>query len=414
MSKKDEKEKEQKDPLLESLIGSGKDDDYLFVYNSDEDADGNFLVPKFFFRTGVTPIDLIIGEGGFASSKISEVYGPPKSGKSELAQSVVSAFLVDNPTGIAVYFDQETAIDDKKLRTDPIFGCGRLIVRKSKTLEGIFKTIKRTVNELVKSGTERPVLYVIDSVAATETEEERGSEEIGSKQWASQARVLSTGLRQIRGKLLDTNAHLLVVNQVRLKPGEMFSTQDSACGEALKFYADYRLKMVNIGGYKLGSSKKGESKPPDGYKIVVQTVKNKRVTPMRKVTVPLLFSRHFGLESGLSDVFGMWENMKAAGVIMKHKSGGWFKLRDEKEEDPFQKAGFIDLYRASIDEQGKVIPESSLGRSIVRLESILFPSTDAVSVSLSEVDDDGESAPSKAKNRLLVDDDDADDDDVEE
>lgn len=386
-------EKDETESFIGQIMADGeKEDDFIYRYEgSDDDAD-NFLVPQFYFRSGISVIDIIVGEGGFASSKISEIFGPNKSGKSELAQLVVEKFLFDNPDGIVQYFDQETALDDKKFKQNPIFRCGRLIVRKGKTMEGCFNSIKKTASVLEKTKSTRPVLYVFDSIASIETEEE-AKKEIGKSTYAPQARVLSTALRKIRGILLKTNAHLLLINQIRDKPGEMFNTTDSACGNAIKFYADYRIKMVNIGGFKF---KTEAGTPPDGFKIQITTVKNKRVVPMRKVEVPLLFHRVAGFRSGLSDIWSLWDAFKDHGFLKKYKSGGTYVFATEREDwskQVIRKIDFIRIYTDSLvgDQETKkmtsvIDPSSIIGEGVKFLENAIMsapPESD-------DEEDDGE------------------------
>ena len=371
------------------LEQANKDDDYVYVYNAEEQE--NFLIPSHHYRTGISVIDTILGEGGFASSKISEIYGPNKSGKSELAQAVVEKFLVDHPDGIAQYFDQETALDDKKFQQIPIFGCGRLIVRKGKTMEKCFKSIQDTATILEKEKIRRPILYVFDSVAAIETEEE-SKKEIGKSTFAPQARVLSQALRKIRGVLLHTDAHLLLVNQTRDKPGEMFNTNDSACGNAIKFYADYRVKMNNIGIFRFSNKKKGEEDSgPDGFKIQVTTIKNKRATPVRKVEVPLLFHSVGGYRSGLSDVWSLWYELKKWDILKTVKTGGWHSLVTASgRSEPMTRSEFLKLYSDSIDSSssGRISETSKLAEAIREYSSKIMDSK--VTFGAGEDDDDGE------------------------
>ena len=383
------KEKDKPDLMSRILEQANKDDDYVYVYNAEEQE--NFLIPSHHYRTGISVIDTILGEGGFASSKISEIYGPNKSGKSELAQAVVEKFLVDHPDGIAQYFDQETALDDKKFQQIPIFGCGRLIVRKGKTMEKCFKSIQDTATILEKEKIRRPILYVFDSVAAIETEEE-SKKEIGKSTFAPQARVLSQALRKIRGVLLHTDAHLLLVNQTRDKPGEMFNTNDSACGNAIKFYADYRVKMNNIGIFRFSNKKKGEEDSgPDGFKIQVTTIKNKRATPVRKVEVPLLFHSVGGYRSGLSDVWSLWYELKKWDILKTVKTGGWHSLVTASgRSEPMTRSEFLKLYSDSIDSSssGRISETSKLAEAIREYSSKIMDSK--VTFGAGEDDDDGE------------------------
>jgi len=385
------KEKEKPDLMSRILDQATKDDDYVYVYNSGEQD--NFLIPSNYYRTGISVVDTILGEGGLASSKISEIYGPNKSGKSELAQAVVEKFLIDHPDGIAQYFDQETALDDKKFQQIPIFGCGRLIVRKGKSMEKCFSSIQDTATILEKEKIRRPILYVFDSVASIETEEEL-KKEIGKTTYAPQARILSQALRKIRGVLLHTDAHLLLVNQTRDKPGEMFNTNDSACGNAIKFYSDYRIKMNNVGIFRFAAKKKNEEDAgPDGFKIQVTTIKNKRATPVRKVEVPLIFHSIGGFRSGLSDVWSLWYELKKYDILKTVKTGGWHSLVTASgKSDPMTKSEFLSLYTSSIDSvaSGKINPTSQIAEAIREYSSRIMDSKASFGVGEGEDEEEDE------------------------
>lgn len=383
------KPKEEKSIVTRLFDMAKAEDDFTYVYDEEDTDQENFLVPQYHFRTGISAIDIILGEGGFASSKISEIYGPNKSGKSELAQAVVEKFLIDNPDGIVQYFDQETALDDKKFRQIPIFKCGRLIVRKGKSMEKCFKSIENTAKMLKAEGIKRPILYVFDSVASIETEEEI-KKEIGKTTFAPQARVLSSALRKIRGILLNTNAHLMLVNQTRDKPGEMFNTNDSACGNAIKFYADYRIKMANIGIFRFSAKKKGaEDSGPDGFKILVTTIKNKRATPVRKVEAILMFHPIAGFRSGLNDMWTLWYELKRWGLLKAVKTGGWHALVTASgKSEPMTRREWLDFYIGSLDskDSAKIKPDSQLGEALREYESIVMDSK----LKFSDDDDDEE------------------------
>lgn len=369
--------------LMEKLmVTATKDDDFCFNYGSD--SDHNFLIPKYHFRTGIEVLDTILGNGGLASSKITELYGPNKSGKSELAQVIAATFLNDFQDGIVMYFDQETALDDKKLMARPIYKCGRMILRKGKNLESCFNAMIKAAETLVADKVERPILFIFDSVAATGTKEEMENE-VGKIIMAGQARVLSVGLRKIRGILLQTNAHLICVNQIRQKPGQMFGSAESACGEALKFYSDYRIQCVNIGGYWLSGGKSGKGSS-DGYVIQYRTMKNKRATPNRKVEVPLMFSANGGMSSGLSDPWAIYMALSQYKIIVAR--GGI--LHSKHFEQPFKKSDWLGMYRDSlVPGSTKIVPDSSIARAIEELRGkVMDPSSVEVSDEADDDDDD--------------------------
>jgi RecA/RadA recombinase len=246
---------------------------------------------------------------------------------------------------------------------------------------------------LEKEKIRRPILYVFDSVASIETEEEL-KKEIGKTTYAPQARILSQALRKIRGVLLHTDAHLLLVNQTRDKPGEMFNTNDSACGNAIKFYSDYRIKMNNVGIFRFAAKKKNEEDAgPDGFKIQVTTIKNKRATPVRKVEVPLIFHSIGGFRSGLSDVWSLWYELKKYDILKTVKTGGWHSLVTASgKSDPMTKSEFLSLYTSSIDSvaSGKINPTSQIAEAIREYSSRIMDSKASFGVGEGEDEEEDE------------------------
>lgn len=331
------------------------DSDFCFVYG-DEDSEDQ-MKSHFNFRTGLTVVDAIIGEGGLGSGKISEIYGPNRSGKSELAQKTAETFLEDYPKGIVVYFDEETSLDDKKLDQCPIFQCGRMIIKKAANMEAGFNSIINMMDALIASKHKDPVLIIFDSIASMATKEEHDNA-VGKVTVAGQARVLSVALRKIRGKVRQTNAHLIFVNQVRSKVGGMSfgDKSESACGEALKFYSDYRIKMANIGSYRFASGG-----TPDGFKIKIKTIKNKRVPPLREVEVPLMFTAIGDSKSGMSEVWSLYDTMKLEKAITV--KGGNCSIKGLP--DTFKKLDWPNVLKLSdkaVTDEIKRALESVMGR----------------------------------------------------
>lgn len=345
--------------------------DFCFVMGDDDSLEQ--LKSSYHYRTGISVIDMILGEGGFGSGRMSEVYGVNRSGKSELAQCTVAQFLEDFPDGIAVLFDEETALDDKKLAQWPIFSSSkRLIVKKSASMEDGFNSVIKMLKILIKDSIKVPVLIVFDSVAAMPTKEET-EVDLGKKVIGAQARVLSEALRKVRGLLRQTNAHAMFVNQTRNKIGGMGGS-DSACGEALKFYADYRLKLTNIGSYRFVTG--GE---PAGFKIEVKTTKNKRVSPLRVVQVPLLFNRVGEARSGLSEAWSMYDMLRDK--KLSRAAGGKISIPGT-EFKSFEKKDWPALLREH---------RQGLGETIEKLRQLIMSEV----AQLEEDEEDDEMPPKK-------------------
>lgn len=301
-------------------------------YIKGDSTEEEFTAPAVYYPTGLTLIDTIIGNGGFGSGRICEVYGPNKTGKSELVHKAVEAFLVRFRDGLAMYWDQEQAADDKKKKDIPIFNSGRLSWEYAANAERLFGKMINIVNDINLTAPDTPIFLVVDSLAALETAEEAKMAVDKKGMMGPIAQLMSRVLRKLKPMLVTTNTFLLIVNQIRHRPNQpAFVDDESPGGEALKFWADYRIKTSPGGSFWFKKAAEGQpSIPPDGLLCKFKTVKNKLAPPLRTVTIPLLFAKRFGCPSGLSDVWGIFNTLQQAKII--GVKGNRFVVKDEKGE----------------------------------------------------------------------------------
>jgi RecA/RadA recombinase len=330
--------------LMESIVDRIKtkeSDNSIFVYGSEAQE---FFEPRYHISTGVRMLDTIIGEGGLGTGRISEFFGPNRSGKSEIAQKTCRSFLKQYSGGLCFYFDQEMALDKKKMDSVPEFRSKRFAVAVRPTIQALFSDVEKMLTAIHEANADTPVLIVIDSIAMTETIQEQ-KKALKDVTVAEMGRVLSVAMRKIKPIIQETNAHLLVVNQLRSKIGDEFTPEESPGGQALKFAADYRVKTLQMGSFYVYRKKDDDQKlPPDGFMMRVETIKNKRVPPNRFVELPLLYHPRTG---GISDEWAVFTMMFKKEIIGK-PSGGVYSLRygPHKTDDllKFTKAEWPQVY----------------------------------------------------------------------
>lgn len=323
------------------------------IKQSNEDVSAiDFSEPKFWYPSGLQVLDRILGNGGLASGRITEIYGPNRTAKSELSQKFVFEFLTRFPDGIVLYFDQEQALDSKKLVHIKEAGGDRFQPMFAVSAEKLFATLEKMLKFINDSNPNVPILIVVDSLAALRTEAEIDGQ-LTDLHIAPIARVMSRAFPRIKPILQATAAHLIIINQIRHKPGQQAHQDDeSPGGEALKFWADYRIKTQNFGQYQFSKPKAGEAKtPPDGILIGYKTIKNKMAPPLRQCQVPVLFNAVGEPMSGLSDVWSVYDLLKKTTGDIKVAGGKSFlTLRDEtgknigKLEDSFDRFEWPMIY----------------------------------------------------------------------
>jgi RecA/RadA recombinase len=302
-----------------------KEGDMSFIYGDPDNK--NFTEPKMWFPTGLRLMDAILGNGGFGSGRVCEVYGPNKTAKSEFAQTCLETFLNTFPTGIGFYFDQEQAVDEKKRCRVPVFKSGRMSWEWSPYAERLFGKVISMVEDVAATAPNTPIFIVVDSLAGLETKEEmdKGLDEVASR--AAIARLLSRTFRKLKPVLQCTNTFLMILNQIRHQMNQpSFVDDESPGGEALKFWADYRIKTSPAGSFyfKPNAADDDNPLPPDGLKVAFKTIKNKLAPPLRRIVLPVLFAPKMGSRSGLSDIWGTFEHLNKVVKAFKVAGGRYF------------------------------------------------------------------------------------------
>jgi len=341
MAGRKKKEVDSED-LLATIVDQSNEDIYGGIF-SEENA--FFVTPKHFYSLGVPPIDALVGgyEGGLACGKITEIYGGEASGKSEFVQLLAHNFLVEHPTGIVIYYDIEGGIDDKKIAARPMFKNNRCAILKAKNIESLLRDIETKTQKIheVKTGT--PVLMIVDSLKALVSKIEQDGE-IGDQHYAPIARAMSSGLPHIVPILEQTTTHLVFVNQVREDiGGSAFAELKSPGGRALKFFATYRIKSAKTGKFYF-KTKSGDDKGfPDGAMHSLTTVKNRRVPPLRKVEIPIIYTANEEMwgPSGFNPAWSVFSVLQKNKYI---KQGKYCHLEGH-EDEKFTKEEWGKIYR---------------------------------------------------------------------
>jgi RecA/RadA recombinase len=96
-----------------------------------------------------TPVDTIniIGAGGIDQSTITELAGPPGSGKSAYAYDTAANFLEDNKDGVVVILDPELSVDLIRLEYTFKLDMTRTIIKNARTLESGYGEIYRILGD---------------------------------------------------------------------------------------------------------------------------------------------------------------------------------------------------------------------------------------------------------------------------
>ena len=188
--------------------------------------------------TGFPALDQALGSGGFPRSAMSELFGPPSSGKTTLALQWVAHLQA---CGLAAaWIDADHAFD-------PAYAAALGVALESLPLacpESAEQALEMA-GRLVSSGAVDAV--VVDSAASLAPQVELDAGVTGGA--GLQSRVLASGLKSLARAVARSGAAVLLLNQTRSRMDPRArGMETSAGGPSLKLYAAVRLLLEPVGG----------------------------------------------------------------------------------------------------------------------------------------------------------------------
>ncbi len=256
--------------------------------------------------TGSISLDIALGVKGVPRGRVIEVFGPEASGKTTLAQHVISE--VQKEGGIAAFIDAEHALDPDYARKIGV-DVDALLISQPDTGEQALEILET----LVRSNAVDVV--VLDSVAALVPKAEIEGE-MGDSHMGLQARLMSQALRKLTGIVSKTKTVVIFINQTRQKIGVFFGNPETTTGgTALKFYSSVRIEVRRSAQIKQGDK-------VIGNRVKVKIVKNKVSAPFRTTEFDIMYNEGISVSGDLLDT----------GVMHKiiQKMGNSYAFEDEK------------------------------------------------------------------------------------
>jgi len=281
-------------------------------------------------------INAITGIGGLPRGRVTEIYGPFSSGKTTIAIECAAACQQADPKAIVAYIDFEHAFDARYARNLGLdLASDRFIFSQPEYGEQGAAVVDALLDaDLVD-------MIVFDSAAAmtprSEVEGEIDNE--GGTQKGTQAAMMAKILAIFTKKInKGRKPALVLINQTRARivigrpGGKTGPAEQSAAGNAIKFYTSLRLELDLMGSE--GDTARGTKGTDQVYtqnKIRVTAIKNKLAPPFMRGTFTIQYGK------GIDNIASIAELAEARLGIMA--GAGFFKYNGDTPATTFSCRG---------------------------------------------------------------------------
>lgn len=315
-------------------------------------------------------INAVTGVGGLPRGRVTEIFGPFGTGKTTIATEVTAYGQASDKNFTALYVDYEHAWDPtyaRKLGTD--LNPERLIYCQPQYLEQGADIAMACAEEGLVD------LIVIDSAAAMtpKTDMDGEMDTDGGTQKGTQASLMARFLERITKKISGGRKPALVlINQTRAviniggRPQKNAPREQSAAGNAIKFYTSMRLELETL---------RSEGDTERGSKAIDQTYTQNRVrvTCIKNKLAPPFMRGQFVIEygKGINNLLSIAELAEAKLGIMH--GAGFFKYEGKTPETTFACRG-----REAFQERLKEHPATLAEIEALTLAAIKQETADAL------------------------------------
>lgn len=293
--------------------------------------------------TGSAQLDMHL-DGGFNAGSISLFYGDEESGKTAQAMAWGANWQKHyGEKGWVILLDAEGRMTKKKFDMSGV-DISRFIAPKSNSSEDALQNIQEMI---LNNPHGFKYFFIIDSINAFTTKDERGKTLSEAEARAGVARVTSMAFKKLSLPIHVLGHHLYLCSQVRATNMTGFggSGGGPSGGKAAKFYGDLNAKMGQAWD---GTSPKmlTEGDAVIGRYTRYEFKKSYNEVTGSKIDIPIKYNHIGGVwrEAEILDLALAW------GVILQ--KGSWMKPQEELLRESAEKAGLdADLVCKSI--QGK-------------------------------------------------------------
>lgn len=291
--------------------------------------------------TGSEQLDAHL-DGGFNAGSISLFYGDAESGKTAQGMSWGRNWQdTYGEKGWVVIYDAEGRLTDKKIRMSGI-DKSRLIVIKSNAAEIVLQSVQDLI---IQNPQGYKYFFIVDSLNALTTADERGKSLSDKEAMAGIARVTSMAFKKVSLPIHVYGHHLYLCSQVRVSNMTGRGGGKPSGGKATEFYGDLNAKM--------GQAWEGTSPRllKDGESVIgrytrVEFKKSYNEITGTNIDIPIKYDYVGGIwkEAEIVDMAIAW------GIILV--KGSWVQAQELLLKDEIERAG-LDVKDVCKNVQGK-------------------------------------------------------------
>lgn len=258
---------------------------------------------KNWMSTGIPELDAALSGlfegGGVPGGRMIEIFGPSSSGKTFLATMIMKA--AQDMGGIAGFSDHERSFEPglaASLGMNVDADEGNFVYKRPETFEASIQLAMAFCEQVRKQKLipeDAPLVWVFDSVAAMvpydklyDDKGKRRVDRINMKDKLALATATSQNYPQLAQFAEDYNMTVILLNQVRLKPGVMYGDPTTTPGgQAAEFYASIR---ISLGRKMITNGEAGDKKETLGQEITASVIKNKITRPFQKAKWRVMYN----------------------------------------------------------------------------------------------------------------------------
>lgn len=180
--------------------------------------------------------------GGLPLGIISEVSGPPSSGKSTFLYQCMGNYQREYPDGVPVVYDMEASWDNDRMKLLGV-DTTKVLRMKSSSIESAFGNMFKILNKIskIKEDQNKDIssFQIYDSISTGGTEKqhtaaEDGRSAFGAGSMMEAPRVIKQNLSNVLPYLEKFPVYIGLINQVFVSPGQFVSKVESGGGFGLK------------------------------------------------------------------------------------------------------------------------------------------------------------------------------------